>query len=389
MSQDQYHHGIRSFEVNDGTRAIRTVSTAVIGVVGTAPDADPAEFPLNQPVLILGSPVKAAKAGATGTLPMVFNAIFQQTRPVIVAVRVEENADAAIQASNVIGTITGTGQMTGMKALQMAQTRLKVKPRILGAPGFSHNQPVAAALGTLAQHLRGFAYVDVPAGTKEAAVTFREQFGERRMMPIFPGFETWDTATSATIEVPASAYALGLRAKIDSDIGWHKTLSNVVVNEVTGITADIDWDLRNPNTAAGYLNANEVTTLIQKDGYRFWGSRTCSDDAKFAFESAVRTADIIDDTLAESHFWMIDKPMSPTLLDDAVRSINAKFREWRNAGYIVNAEAWIDPEVNTEELLESGKAFISYDYTPVPPLENLNFLPRITNRYLVEILPSS
>ena len=33
MALDQYHHGVRVAEVNDGTRTIRTVSTAVIGVV--------------------------------------------------------------------------------------------------------------------------------------------------------------------------------------------------------------------------------------------------------------------------------------------------------------------------------------------------------------------
>ena len=52
MALDQYHHGVRVAEVNDGTRTIRTVSTAVIGVVCTAPDADATTFPLNQPALV-------------------------------------------------------------------------------------------------------------------------------------------------------------------------------------------------------------------------------------------------------------------------------------------------------------------------------------------------
>ena len=40
---------------------------------------------------------------------------------------------------------------------------------------------------------------------------------------------------------------------------------------------------------------------------------------------------------------------------------------------------------NLAEVLESGKLYIDYDYTPVPPLENLMFRQRITNRYLVDI----
>lgn len=45
MTLDQYHHGVRVAEVNDGTRTNRTVSTAVIGVVCTASDADATTFP--------------------------------------------------------------------------------------------------------------------------------------------------------------------------------------------------------------------------------------------------------------------------------------------------------------------------------------------------------
>ncbi|WP_369826196.1 hypothetical protein [Pantoea sp. FDAARGOS_194] len=35
-----YHHGVRVVEINDGTRTISTVSTAVVGLVCTADDAD-------------------------------------------------------------------------------------------------------------------------------------------------------------------------------------------------------------------------------------------------------------------------------------------------------------------------------------------------------------
>nr|WP_240315036.1 hypothetical protein [Chromobacterium haemolyticum] len=38
MPQD-YHHGVRVLEINTGTRPIRTISTAIIGMVCTADDA--------------------------------------------------------------------------------------------------------------------------------------------------------------------------------------------------------------------------------------------------------------------------------------------------------------------------------------------------------------
>jgi phage tail sheath protein FI len=41
-----YHHGVEVIEINDGTRTISTVSTAIIGMVCTASDADAKTFPL-------------------------------------------------------------------------------------------------------------------------------------------------------------------------------------------------------------------------------------------------------------------------------------------------------------------------------------------------------
>lgn len=86
------------------------------------------------------------------------------------------------------------------------------------------------------------------------------------------GFLAWDTVTSTTATAYATARALGLRAKIDQEQGWHKTLSNVGVNGVTGISASVFWDLQESGTDADLLNESGVTTLIRRDGFRFWGS---------------------------------------------------------------------------------------------------------------------
>lgn len=58
-----YHHGVRVVEINDGTRVISTVSTAIVGMVCTASDADPQTFPLNTPVLITDVLAASGKAG--------------------------------------------------------------------------------------------------------------------------------------------------------------------------------------------------------------------------------------------------------------------------------------------------------------------------------------
>lgn len=380
----EFHHGVRVFELNDGTRPIRTISTAVIGFVAVSSDADTDFYPEDTAVLITDLRLAISKAGTNGTLAKTLDAIHDQTNAVCVVVRVAEGADAGETTTNIIGGVGSDGKYKGMKALLAAQANLEVKPRILGVPGFD-NLAVATELIGVAQKLRAFCYLSAfGAVTKEDAVAYRDNFGQREAMVIFPDFTGWDNTANSTTEYSAVARALGLRAKIDNEQGWHKTLSNMPVIGVTGISKDVYWQLQDPATDAGYLNANEVTALINKDGFRFWGNRCCSSEPLFAFENYTRTAQVLADTIAESVMWAIDKPMHPSLVKDILDSINAKFRELKSNGYIIDAQAWFDEDDNGPTILKDGKLYIDYDYTPVPPLENLMLRQRITDRYLID-----
>ncbi|MEJ8675526.1 phage tail sheath protein [Chromobacterium amazonense] len=383
MPQD-YHHGVRVLEINTGTRPIRTISTAVIGMVCTADDADPAAFPLDTPVLLTDVQTAIGKAGSKGTLAASLQAIADNASPLVVVVRVKTGKDAAEQNSLIIGTTTAAGQNTGLKALLSAQQRVGVRPRILGVPALD-TLPVATELAALAAKLRAFGYVSANGcKTKEDAAAYRQNFGQRELMVIWPDFTAWEGVANKDMPAPAVARALGLRAMLDETQGWHKTLSNVVVQGVTGISQDVYWDLQNPATDAGFLNEKAITTLIRRDGFRFWGSRTCSDDPLFAFESYTRTAQVLADTLAEAHMWAMDKPLTPTLVKDIVDGVNAKGRELVTNGYLLGFTCWYDATVNDKDTLKTGKLAIDYDYTPIPPLENLMLRQRITDRYLLD-----
>lgn len=386
-----YHHGVQVVEINDGTRVISTVSTAIVGMVCTASDADAEMFPLNAPVLITSVQSAIAKAGVKGTLASSLQAIADQAKPVIVVVRVAEGTGDTAQAqtiSNIIGTTDANGKYTGLKALLTAEAVTGVKPRILGVPGYD-TQEVATALASVCQKLRAFGYVSAwGCKTLSDAMKYRENFSQRELMVIWPDFLAWDTVANATSTAYATARALGLRAYIDQSVGWHKTLSNVGVNGVTGISTPVFWDLQESGTDADLLNAAGVTTLIRKDGFRFWGNRTCSDDPLFLFENYTRTAQVIADTMADAHMWAVDKPITATLIRDIIEGINAKFRELKSNGYIVDATCWFDETANDAVTLKAGKLYIDYDYTPVPPLENLTLRQRITDKYLVNLVSS-
>jgi len=138
---EQFLHGVEVIEITDGPRPIRTVKSSIIGLVGTAPEADTTAFPLDTPILVAGSRTEAAKLGTTGTLPAAIDGIFDQIGAFVVVIRVEEGADNAATRTNVLGGVDATtGAYRGVHALLAAQTALGLIPRILCAPQFTHQR---------------------------------------------------------------------------------------------------------------------------------------------------------------------------------------------------------------------------------------------------------
>jgi phage tail sheath protein FI len=379
-----FKHGITLTEISTGARTLTAVSTAILGLVATAPDADADTFPLDRPVLVTDIETAIGKAGLAGTLARSLRAIADQTRPVLVVVRVAEGADDAATASNVIGTTTAEGTKTGMQALLAAQAQLGVKPKILGTPGLE-TQAVTAALSVIAKQLRGFVYARALGATITEATAYRANFSERELMLLMPDFLAWDTAANANVTSYAAARAMGLRALIDEQTGPHKTLSNVAVSGEVGLTQDIHWDIEDMASDAGVLNAAQVTALIRSDsGFRFWGNRTCADDPLFVFESTVRVAQLLADTVARGMVWAMDKDLTPSLARDIVETVNGFFLDLKTSGVILGAKAWFDETDNPVDSLKAGKLRIDYDYAVPPPLEDLGFNQRITDSYFAD-----
>jgi phage tail sheath protein FI len=379
----EFRHGVFVSEVNDGARPTPSVSTAVVGGVFTSSDADATLFPLNTPVLVTDVISAAGQAGDQGTLARALEAIGSQTKPYTIVVRVAEGVSAAETTSNIVGG-TLNGKYTGLKALLTAEARLGIRPRILGVPGLD-TQAVATELAGIAQQLGAFAYANANGcATKEEVTAYRAGFSQRELMLMWPDFLAWDTTANADQVIPAVACALGLRAKIDQEVGWHKTLSNVALNGVTGISKDVYFDMQNAATDANYLNELDVTTLVRRDGFRFWGNRTCSDDPLFQFESTVRTAQVLKTLMADGVAWAVDKGIHPSLAKDIVEYINGQGRQLVRDGYLIGFNCWVDPAANSASQLSAGKLVLDYDFTDVPPLENLNLRQRKTDRYLAD-----
>lgn len=407
---DSFLHGVEVIEIDDGARPIRAVATSVIGIVGTAPFADAAKFPLDTPVLIT-RPSEAAALMATwdpvananasvGSLPTAIADIHDQAQPPIVVVRVDVAAAGGSYLANQLAEVRGVqADSSGVYALLAAKGLVKVQPRILIATGWTHQvtqagdpladvaNPVAAALKVCADKLRAVAVIDGPNDTNADAIDKSEREGGQRIYFVDPHIKALDHK-GVIVTRPASAAVAGVIARTDQERGFWWSPSNQRMNGVLGLSRPIDFSLSDPATTSNLLNEAGVATIINEGGeYRLWGNRTPGMlDPAWAFLSVRRTADIIHDAVEKSYLWALDRPLSAQLLDDVVGSVEAYLRDLKNRGAILGGRAWLDEELNTPESLRAGRAWVNFDFEPPPPLERLTFQAHREDLYFSELV---
>ena len=386
---EQFYHGVELVEIDDGSRTIKQVKPSIIGIVGTAPEADAARFPLDTPVLIAGSQREAAKLGKTGTLPPAIRGIFDQAGALIVVIRVADGATIADTVTNVIGGVDATtDNYTGCHALLSARNDLGVVPRLLIAPGFDHEKTVVDKMISLADILKAMVIVNGPNTTDAAAIQWREQFDSSRLYIIDPWAKVRLDDGTEGVE-PLSPRVAGLICKQDNDRGWWHSPSNNVILGITGLARPISWAFNDPNTRANYLNEHDVVTVINQEGYRLWGNRTCSIDPRWVFFSVRRTADMINESVMLNHLWAVDKNITRQYLIDVVEGVNAYIRHLKQVGAVIGGRCWVDEELNTPANIAAGKVYFDFDFTPPYPAERITFRSHMVNDYLSEIVQTS
>jgi hypothetical protein len=377
---------------NTGASTGAGVVTASFRPTSLAGGEDEA-FPLNKPVLVPADKTLAAKLGKAGTLFQAMKGIFAQTGAVVVVVRVEEGEDEAETMANVAGGIeAGTGVYKGAYAFLGSETANGFCPRILIAPGWTHQydaltqaNPVVAQLQGVANRLRAVVIADGPNTNDADAIQARQNYGGKRVYFHDVHYTVQDD-DGAIIDVPASSYIAGLIARVDNEEGFWVSPSNHEIYGILGTARPIDFVLGDSSSRANLLNEQEVATTIRKDGFRLWGNRTTSIDPKFAFVSVVRTADMINDSILRAHMWAVDRNITRTYFEDVAAGVNAYGSRLQAQGAIAGLECWPTKDLNTAENIAAGRAYWDFEFSAYAPGERLTFRSLLSNRFLEEII---
>jgi len=348
-------------------------------------------FPLNRPTLVAGSRSEAARLGTTGTLPAAMDGIFDQIGAVVIVIRIAEGADEASTLANVVGGVNATtGDLEGVQALLGAESVVGFSPRIICAPGFTHqregefrNAVVSELLG-IAERMRAVIVADGPNTTDDAAQQYANDFGSSRVYLVDPWVMVIKSDGSYKAE-PGSARTAGIIAKIDNDLGFWWSPSNKPMNGIVGTARPVDFKLGDANSRANLLNEGGIATIIRQDGYRLWGNRSLTDDTKWMFLSVRRTADMINDSIQRAHLWAVDRNITKTYVEDVTDGVNAYIANLVAQGGLLGGRCWPDPGLNSPANIQQGKVFFNFEFTPPYPAEHITFRSMLVNDYISEV----
>lgn len=389
-------HGVETIEIDKGPRPIRTVKTAVVGLVGTAPTG-----PVNRPTIVLserdaaqfGTVADAASAGHS--IPQALDAIFDYGAGTVIVVNVFDPAvhtvtgevgKTPISAAEIIGTVAADGSRTGLKALDDTYNLFGFNAKLLIAPGYATLASVTTELIAMADKLRAMALIDAPAGiTVQQAVEGRGPSGSinfntssERAILCYPHLKVYDPLTNADRLEPMSPRLAGLMCATDVERGYWWSPSNQEFKGIVGTERPITARVNDPQSEANLLNENGIVTVFNSfgSGYRAWGNRSAawpSVSHPKNFICVRRTADVLHESVEYAMLQFLDRPINDALIDDIRGSVNAFVRTLVGRGALIDGSCTYDPSKNPPTELALGHLTFDIAFMPPTPAERISF----------------
>lgn len=155
--------GIRHIRDDVEAQAATGAEMSVIALIGTAPEADSLEFPLNTNVLLYsGDTTKRSKLGTSGTLEDAIKGISAQLGTDTSAARivVRRVADAGTLFGTMANIVGSEADETGLWGFLTAGEELGVIPRLFCVPGYT-SQPTSG-VASVALSNNGSGYTSAP-----------------------------------------------------------------------------------------------------------------------------------------------------------------------------------------------------------------------------------
>ncbi|ATF75288.1 phage tail sheath family protein [Pasteurella multocida] len=289
------------------------------------------------------------------------------------------------------GIDSATGKRKGFELLRDSFNLYGADAKILICPEFDKTASCAAALATLAEQLKAVAYVQLPKGTSlSKAIQGRGPLGtinasasNERVRHFFP----YAIGSNNTLESLA-VHAAGLRMKTDTEQGYWFSTSNRELQGVIGMEVKLTARVDDEQSETNQLNAVGITTIFNSfgTGFRLWGNRSSNYPTVthiINFETALRTGDLIDESIRRTELQYIDRPIDEALIDSLTETVDTYLRALPSiVGYSVS----LDYDYDLVDAFSKGHVPLVYDYTPKIPAELISNKSVMTRKYLVNLV---
>ncbi|MCS6237150.1 phage tail protein [Shewanella baltica] len=361
------HNGI-SIERHAAPPPMGPLGSVVLGLVGTAPDADPL-LPKNSPIRVTyGDVGKLDLAGTeTGTLWRSCYEILRLVSVPIYVVIVEAGVDAAAATNNVIGKKDAiTGQRTGIEALADCQET----PTHIAAPGFN-TKPVADALAAMGMRLFAIPVGDGPNTNDKAAVEYSDDLGGagtgyESFYLVDPQVAVYSQAAKGNVYFSAAAIALSCFARVKA---WESPAKGGMGALIQGTARVIDYNIMDKSTNGDLLNRNGISYFARTSmgGFSLIGNRCVMG----RFVSQVGLEYAIVRKLAATAQLAMGRNLSKSFMEQEITKLNYWLKTLQADETIMGAQVYLHPTLNTVDNYRNGEWHIAIKYHGFAPNEHM------------------
>ena len=363
---------------------------SVVGIIGTAPDADVTVFPADTPVFLYSDDAtKLTALGATGTLRDAVTLINAQlgafqVAAKIVIIRVEEGTDTDATITNIVGD----GVSTGLQAFLKAGPELGIIPRLICAPGYTSQRgvgeanAVCAALPAICEKLLAHAVVDGPATSEQDAIDWRETISSPRLIPVDPAVKVYDGGMSVVQPASPAIIGIGVRRDHAKQGRPFHSWANQPVQGIVGPSRPINFSLTDGATEGQRLLSANIGVLLRGEmgvesaigqgGFIFVGTDNAGEDDLWRFYNVTRGRDFIHLMLLRTlRFYLGRFNVTGQTIQAILNTMETGLRNLKADGDILGFELKFTRDQNTPEELRQGRFTVSFAAEEAPVLRYL------------------
>ena len=285
-----------------------------------------------------------------------------------------------------VASVNAAAVATGLEAIEQCMGTLGIVPDLICAPGFSDNTTVAAVMATKAAGINGMFRAKALIDLSTAADGGADEYSEVVALKGTNNFSDenqivcWPLLKLGTRTFHMSTQLAGLMASVDTgnDGCPYESPSNKPFkcdSMVVAAGTEVNLTLAQANI----LNAGGVVTALNfMGGLNCWGNYTAcypaNTDVKDYFIPVSRMFDWVGNTLINTFWGKLDKPMNRRLIDTVIDTCNIWLNGLVGSGYLLGARAEFKESENPLTSLMSGTIKVHIYMTPPSPAQEVDFV---------------